>query len=163
MPEALAPFAVLLVVVATGAAGWALWQAGEARREAALAFLRAETRMAEILRLQKVESQLHDVQRMTEAAVAGGTQAVQAVHKGIAAIPFGILEAIPATRDTTRVVRVTHDAIAGTVYGAIGAVNKGIGSLLRAGINSETSGRNAALPTADPQQDDPGGRPPDKE
>ena len=97
---------------------------------------RAEILQSEASRLQRAERQLADAQRLTETVVAGGTQTVRAIHQGIAAIPFGILEAIPVTRDTTRLVRATHDLIAGAVYGGIGMVNRGLGAGLRAGLKA---------------------------
>ena len=57
-------------------------------------------------------------------AGGGGTRAARALHQGIASIPFDILETIPATRDTTRVVRRIHDFTADNVYAAISAVNR---------------------------------------
>jgi hypothetical protein len=109
---------------------------GAALRPVRVALFRAEVLQSEAARLQRAERQLADAQRLTETAVAGGARTVQVIHQGIAAIPFGILEAIPATRDTTRLVRATHDAIAGAVYGGIGAVNRGIGAGLRAGLKA---------------------------
>jgi hypothetical protein len=97
---------------------------------------RAEILRSEACRLQRAERQLADAQRLTENVVAGGTQTVRAIHQRIAEIPFGILEAIPVTRDTTRVVRATHDLIAGAVYGGIGMVNRGVGAGLRAGLKA---------------------------
>lgn len=91
---------------------------------------------AESQRLQLADRQLADAQRLSEAAVSGGTSAVQAIHKGIAAIPFTILESIPVTRDTTRIVRASHDLISDAVYGTIKAVNSGIGAGLRAGLEA---------------------------
>lgn len=101
------------------------------RRRAAALAIRAEAQ-----RLQLAECKLGDAQRLSEAAVSGGTAAVQAIHKGIAAIPFAILESIPAARDTTRIVRSSHDLISDAVYGTIKAVNSGIGAGLRAGIDT---------------------------
>ena len=97
---------------------------------------RAEVIQSEAVRLQRAERQLADAQRLAETVVAGGTRTVRVIHQGIAAIPFGILEAIPVTRDTTRLVRATHDLIAGAVYGGIGMVNRGVGVGLRAGLRS---------------------------
>ena len=95
---------------------------------------RLEIEREEALRLQKAEQQLAQAQQISETAVAGGTEVVRAVHRGIAAIPFTILEAIPVTRDTTRVVRKTHDLISDAVYGSIRAVNRGVGVQLRRGL-----------------------------
>lgn len=102
--------------------------------EAHRAILRAEQVQAEGLRLLRIEQQLTQAQQISETAVAVGSGVVRAMHKGIAAIPFSILESIPATRDTTRVVRKTHDLISDAVYDSIGAVNRGIGAALRGNL-----------------------------
>ena len=106
---------------------------------------RAETLRSEAERLQRAEMQLAQVQRISEAMVSGGTQTVRAIHRGIAAIPFGILESIPVTRDTTRIVRASHDLISDAVYGTIGAVNRGVGATLRGGLKAGAPG---AVPAA---------------
>ena len=54
-----------------------------------------------------------EIQQAAEMGVHLGTNTVRAVHMGIAAIPFGILEVIPATRHTSRLVRTVHDQISG--------------------------------------------------
>lgn len=97
---------------------------------------RADVVELEAQRLWLAERQINDAQRVSEAAVSGGTLTVRAIHKGIAAIPFGVLEAIPATRDTTRIVRASHDLISDAVYGTIDAVNRGVGAGLRAGLKA---------------------------
>jgi len=91
---------------------------------------RTRLRLAELERLQDAR-RVAALQLVAEHAVEGGTRATQLVHYGIASIPFGILEALPPTRAVTRVVRVTHNVIADSVYGAISAVNRGLGKLLR--------------------------------
>ena len=130
-----AVLALLLLVASLAVAVGTLRLDGQLRVVRGLVF-RAEVLESEALRLQRAEQQLAEAQRLTETVVAGGTQTVRAIHQGIAAIPFGILEAIPVTRGTTRVVRATHDLIAGAVYGGIGAVNRGIGAGLRAGLKA---------------------------
>jgi threonine/homoserine efflux transporter RhtA len=97
---------------------------------------RADVVELEAQRLWLAERQINDAQRLSEAAVSGSTLTVRAIHKGIAAIPFGVLEAIPATRDTTRIVRASHDLISDAVYGTIDAVNRGVGAGLRAGLKA---------------------------
>ncbi|HEY0913966.1 MAG TPA: hypothetical protein VGE22_03755 [Solimonas sp.] len=81
---------------------------------------------------------LAQVQKLAEGGVSIGTDTVRGIHHGIASIPFGILEAIPATRDTTRVVRAIHDQTADTVYGAINLVNRVLGKGLRRGMGVDT-------------------------
>ncbi|AXQ31549.1 hypothetical protein D0B54_23940 [Solimonas sp. K1W22B-7] len=82
---------------------------------------------------------LAQVQKLAESGVGIGTDTVRGIHHGIASIPFGILEAIPATRDTTRIVRAIHDQTADTVYGAIGLVNRMLGKGLRRGMGVDPS------------------------
>ena len=93
-------------------------------------------------RYQRLRANLLGAHEIAEVTVDGAARVVQTIHQGIASIPFGILEAIPATRAGARAVRVTHDAIAGTVYGAITGVNKGLGDISR----SLLSGKRPAPP-----------------
>jgi len=55
-------------------------------------------------------------------------------HDAIAAIPFAVLESIPATADTTKVVHQIHDEIAHSVYDAISGTTRGIAGLIRRGL-----------------------------
>lgn len=80
---------------------------------------------------QRSQQQLLAMQGTAEAGIEGTTRVVQRIHQGIAAIPFEVLEAIPATRDTARLVRGVHDLTSAGVYGSISAVNKGVGRGLR--------------------------------
>lgn len=80
---------------------------------------------------------LRDAQQTAEQALHAGGSLVREVHKGIASIPFGILESIPATRAPTRVVRDIHDRITDGVYEALGGLNKAVGRELRKGMKVE--------------------------
>ena len=88
--------------------------------------LRNEAAISELQLMAQIRSQLAAGQVIAENVVEGGTNTVRAVHKGIAGIPFGILESIPVTRDTTRIVRRIHDAISDGVYDGISATNKAL-------------------------------------
>lgn len=114
------------------------------------ALFRREIEQAEGERLWRAEQQLAQAQEVSETAVSLGTGMVRGVHRGIAAIPFSILEAIPATRDTTRLVRKTHDLISDAVYGSIGAVNRGVGAKLRAGLQSGLVVKDSARQRIEP-------------
>ena len=149
-----AVFALGLAAASLGLALASLRLQRRLRREVPALLFRAEVLQSEATRLQRVERQLAEAQRLTEAVVSGGTQTVRAIHRGIAAIPFGILEAIPATRDATRVVRLSHDLISEAVYGGIGLVNRGAGHGMRAGLKA---GLPEPLPAAPP--DSPGMEP----
>ena len=108
---------------------------------------RSEAAVAELQLSAKIRAQISAGQTAAENVVAGGTNTVRAVHKGIASIPFGILESIPVTRDTTRVVRLIHDAISDGVYGGIKATNKALHQAARnAASASLQSGRPKELP-----------------
>lgn len=77
---------------------------------------------------------LHDTQQLAEHAVATGTAVVREVHKGIADIPFSVLESIPGTRAPAKVLRELHDSISEGVYGALSNLNKAVGRELRKGV-----------------------------
>lgn len=91
-------------------------------------------RQAELVLLAENQQQLLEAQEILEGSIDGTTAAVRAIHKGIASIPFGILEAIPVTREPTRVVRGTHDLISDVVYSGISVANKTSGKVIRKGI-----------------------------
>ena len=130
--------AVLILAATAGTGVAALRMHGQLAASGDL-LLRSEMRIAELRRIERGQRDLADVQKIAEGTVEGGTRAVQFVHRGIAAIPFTILEAIPPTRPAARVVRVTHDLIADSVYGAISLANRGLGRLIRWG-RSERDG-----------------------
>ncbi len=106
---------------------------GLARQQRALALelRRAAIYKAEITHFADARTRLAALQEITEGAVEGGTELVRTIHHGIASIPFTILESIPVTRDTTRLVRGIHDLTADTVYGAISTVNRVLGNGMR--------------------------------
>ena len=146
MIETLASLALLAASFALAVFGISL---GLRLTDLRAALDRADVVEAEAQRLWLAERQLADVQRLSEAAVSGGTLTVRAIHKGIAAIPFGVLEAIPVTRDTTRIVRASHDLISDAVYGTIDAVNRGVGAGLRARLKGGVSKKDTPLPPDD--------------
>lgn len=96
--------------------------------------------------LQRLKNDdLRRLQTASETLVDGGTELVKGIHMGIANIPFGVLEAIPATRHTSRLVRGIHDLTSNTVYGSIKGTNKAIGAGVRLGL--ETRGRHSSRST----------------
>ncbi len=107
-----------------------------------LALRRAALYHLEGARFIEGREQLLRAQESAEALVHGSTTIVRGVHHGIAAIPFSILEAIPATRDTTRIVRGVHDLTADTVYGAISAINRVLGREFRRSLNAPAKKNN---------------------
>ncbi|HUP92943.1 MAG TPA: hypothetical protein VM074_11900 [Solimonas sp.] len=108
------------------------------RRLARIAVLQEERR-----RYLDAKQRVAAVQQASEAVVQIGTQTVRGVHEAIAAIPFTILESIPATREPAKVVRAVHDLTAKGVYGAIGAVNRLVGKGLRQALDVEVKDRKA--------------------
>ncbi|MDD9893770.1 MAG: hypothetical protein OXT49_09750 [Gammaproteobacteria bacterium] len=114
----------------------AVWQQRQNRLQAERNLRYIAGRQAELVLLAENHQLLVDTQELLEEGIEGTTATVRAIHKGIASIPFGILEAIPVTRDTTRVVRGTHDIISDVVYSGISAANKTSGKVIRKGINA---------------------------
>ncbi|WP_420465069.1 hypothetical protein [Panacagrimonas sp.] len=143
--------ASLLLTMALAGLGAGLWSLHRRAQRLLAAVRRRRFQAAEARRLSRAQEQLAQAQRLSETAVSGSAHLVRAVHHGIAAIPFGILEAIPVTRDTTRIVHKTHDLIAGAVYDTIQAINRGVGSGLRHGLHHkpQASSPDAHAPASD--------------
>jgi hypothetical protein len=129
--------AASLLVLLAGALGLALAQrrAGREQEELRRAMQRLAAAMLEQARAEAQLQALRELQQAAEMGVDLGANTVRAVHMGIAAIPFGILDAIPATRHTSRLVRTVHDQISGVVYDSISGGNRLIGSALRLGLS----------------------------
>jgi hypothetical protein len=122
---------IALLCAATVVLAWREAQLTAGIRNAQREILRAQIRMEEAERCRLSLKQLAAAQEITEVAVDYGTQAVRAVHRGIASIPFTILEKVPVVRGPARLVRVLHDSIAGGVYGTITGVNQAVGAGMR--------------------------------
>jgi hypothetical protein len=123
--------ATLLIGVRTLAMAW---QQYGLRRQCESHLLHVSSQQAEFLLITDNQAQLLEAQEKLEDTIDIATNTVRTIHKGIAAIPFGILEAIPATRHTTKVVRGTHDLISDVVYSSISIVNKTTGKVIRKGL-----------------------------
>lgn len=104
--------------------------------DAANRWRRSADLLVEAQNLQRRQQLLADAQQFAETVVDTGTSTVRAVHFGIARVPFGILEAIPVTRDASRMVHQAHDAIADAVYGTIGGINRIAGRALRGALGA---------------------------
>jgi hypothetical protein len=152
---------LLLLLSCAASAGGLLLQRRTARE---LESLRQAMRRvaASLLEASRAEDQLDELRRKQEAAeqtVQLGAAAARDLHRGIAGIPFGILEAIPATRDKTREVRAAHDDISTALYDGITLGNRVLGSLLRKKLQSRAGaegGKDAEEQKPDPL--DPGPR-----
>lgn len=126
--------ALLLLLCGAGAAVLLV------RQERALAAMAAQAERSAAARAEcrwwrESQMRLAEWQEVTESSVDGGVRATRAVHQGIAAVPFTILESIPATRDTTKLVRGIHDFTADNVYAAISAANRFLGQGSRRAIH----------------------------
>lgn len=143
-PEGLAA----LMLLAAAALAFALYATRRAARRLSVldaALARAIAAAAERdARLQALE-QAVQTQQLTEQAVATGTALVREVHKGIADIPFNVLEAIPATRTPAKALRGLHDSISNGVYGAIAGLNRAVGRELRKGFEAESFASTARV------------------
>ncbi len=118
--------AVLLLAVA-GVAGWWVYRAWDERRLLALDLRRARALAGEHRRVAAAADGVADTVQATTDTVVVGTGVVQTAHQAIAAIPFEVLEAIPVTRGTSRIVRGIHDEISGGVYRTIQGTSRSIG------------------------------------
>lgn len=126
-----------LLLIAAAVVALALWHSRKAARQ--IKALEADLHRAEVAgqeqaaRIAALES-LRDSSQLAEHAIATGTAVVKEMHKGIADIPFSVLEAIPATARQAKLLRGLHDSISDGVYGALGNLNKAVGRELRKSV-----------------------------
>ena len=125
-PMTVGMLCLLWLIVATE-----LIKLGQARYNVGMDLMRKVTQASEILWLIDNRDRLAEWQEISEKSLDEGTATVRAIHHAIAAIPFTILEAIPATRDTTRLVHGIHDVAANGVYAGISLANRALGKQLR--------------------------------
>jgi hypothetical protein len=136
-PALLLTLAIATLLIGVGTLAIA-WQQRALRLQCESHLLHVSSQQAELLLLADNQSQLLEAQEKLEDTIDTTTAIVRTLHKGIAAIPFGILEVIPITRHTTKVVRGTHDLISDVVYRSISIVNKTSGKVIRKGIGKAT-------------------------
>jgi hypothetical protein len=108
-------------------------------------------------RLATLEN-LREAQATAEQVIAAGGSVVREVHKGIAAIPFDILDSIPSTRGSAKVARGMHDSIADGVYSALSGINKTVGREIRKtllNVEGSKGGSKAAATTSSPSSGAP--------
>lgn len=125
-----------------GLSALTVWRKRSSQRASESSLRYVAARQAELVLLAENQQQLLEAQEILEGSIEGTTATVRAIHKGIASIPFGILEAIPVTRDTTKVVRGTHDLISDVVYSGISVANKTSGKAIRKGIGEIDNNRS---------------------
>ncbi len=129
----------ILLAISSGLSIAALGQWRTTQREfdhAQRTVRRAAVRVAELVRFAVSHQRMGEIQQLAESSIDGTTALVRAIHRGIAGIPFGILEQIPATRDTTRLVREIHDLTSDGIYSGIAVLNRKIGERARSQIRS---------------------------
>lgn len=154
-----------LLLVAAALVALALWRSKKAARQ--IKALEADLHRAEVAgqeqasRIAALET-LRDGQQLTEHAIATGTAVVKEVHKGIADIPFSVLEAIPATAKQAKLLRGLHDSISDGVYGALGNLNKAVGRELRKGVPLADAPKHDQLATEPPPEPQPEPEPGDE-
>lgn len=85
---------------------------------------------AERARLGRSRAEIVEASDGAGRAVVLPTEVTRFTHASIAAIPFTILEQIPATADTSRLVRRIHDDISRTVYDTISGTARGVSGVL---------------------------------
>lgn len=112
------------------------------------ALVRARSLGAEQQRRIEALAALEGAQQTTEHLLETGQAVVREVHKGIAAIPFDILEAIPGAGPPTRLLRGVHDRVTDSVYGALSGMNRAVGRELRKGLGGAAQKPIDAEPAA---------------
>lgn len=137
-----------------GISGWAVLGL---RRELGLTgqqIHRCAVHQRELLQIVENHRLLQDVQNVTESLVDEGTAVVRTIHKEIASIPFEILESIPQTRDTTRVVRSVHDVTSDSVYAGISVANRLLGRGIRKKMRVNEEARDKQSPSTSDKPED---------
>lgn len=147
----------LLLLITTGLGNTLalIWcfKAHHAIAETGKTIHRCAVHQRELAQLLETHNQLAELQGLTETAVHSGTSTIRSIHREIANIPFEILENIPTTRDTTRVVRGVHDITADGVYASITTLNKMLGKRLR---NQMKLSPEQTSDNCDDENNDPG-------
>ena len=138
---------LLLLLAGAGVLAQGQVRAVREQEERRRAMQRLAAAMLEQARAEAQRQTLREIQQAAELGVDVGTNTVRAIHMGIAAIPFGILDAIPVTRHPSRLVRSVHDEISGVVYDSISGGNRLLGSALRLGLGQRRK------PGDEPDQD----------
>jgi hypothetical protein len=88
--------------------------------------LLAEQRIASIKRAALLEQQ-----KIVEQSVKTGAATAETVHKAVADVAFGVMDAIPVTEEVSKFARSLHNGIADTIYSTVRTSNKQIGGLAR--------------------------------
>lgn len=102
--------------------------AGE--RELESSIVRTSAARRERARFVSTRTAIAETAENAAEAVQLSALTVQVGHEAVAAIPFGVLEAIPATRAGTKRVRAVHDDASGGVYRAINVFSGAVGRVV---------------------------------
>lgn len=117
-----------------------------------------QVREVQLRKLELVEKQV-----IAEKAVEAGSIGVETVHKAVAGLTFGILEAIPATRASSAVVREVHNMAAAGSYDAVRKLNREVGKVLKEVMSAPPPSGAQVSPPGKPQntatQETPGSAP----
>lgn len=142
--EWLTALILLLALIVEGYAGWLIYQTSADLRQLEAAITRAQAYASEQkLRLTEL-TRLRNNQQLAEDAIDTGTSLTREIHRGIASIPFSILENIPPTAGTARTVRKIHDSISGDIYAALSNLNRDVGRQLRGVAERDAGEQNPA-------------------
>ena len=127
--------AALAGVVLAGLLVWVTFRAMDASRAAVLSAELAERRYrawsGERAGIVAARTTIADGVQAGTDAIQLGAGLAQSGHQAIASLPFGILRAIPLTREGSSRVRDTHDDTADSVYDTISSVSDGFGRAVR--------------------------------
>ena len=136
----LSPFLLFIIASASllisGGTLAIVWRQYGLRQQCESHLFHVSSHQTELVQCIENQLQLLEAQQILEDTIDTTTAIVRSLHKGIAAIPFGILEVIPVTRHTSQVVRGTHDLISDVVYNSISIINKTSGKVIRKGIGT---------------------------
>ena len=124
------------------------------RKQCESHLLHIASHQAEFVLLVESQRQLLEAQKLLEGSIDGTTATVRALHRLIASIPFGILEAIPVTRRVTKIVHSVHDLISDVVYSSISITNKTSGKVIRKGLEKTSVDSRVEKRLESSQEDD---------
>lgn len=143
---------VVLISFFLLATGWGLVNLSGCHRlrfQIAEDLWRMVARASELAWVLDNRERLAEWQEISEQTYDEGTATVRAIHHAVAAIPFGVLEAIPATRDTASLVKGVHDLTAEGIYGGLSVANRLLGKQLRKKLSVTQEGDTGASTGSD--------------
>jgi|TARA_R110000851_G_scaffold153542_2_gene295500 hypothetical protein len=151
---ALSAALLLAVLVAGLLAMW--WRLERDARALANSLKRVGLRALDTQRRVDAQVRLARAQQFTESAVDLTSATVRAVHRRIAAIPFGLLARTPEAKAQVLRAQALHDETAEAVYGGINAINRLVGRGVRRGLGQH----DAVPPAAEDPSDESRPKPP---